>query len=167
MKSPFTRITISRCPWYIRTKRQSESNIFLTILICFLAQWPTDASIDFDRWAKQWHRSTKDLLALDKDMRYNCAKSDMDIWLLFFLVAKLERLDVPVFTAAFLGRIPTNRVVIFRCRGEVTLAAEYLVSLNCGSYFEVSHLQFFCKNRISVGCIRDQILSIIAHCSWA
>ena len=38
MKSPFTRITISRCPWYMRTKRQSPSNIFLTILIYFLAQ---------------------------------------------------------------------------------------------------------------------------------
>ena len=40
MKTPFTRITISRCPWYVRTKRQSQSNIFLTILICFLAHLP-------------------------------------------------------------------------------------------------------------------------------
>ena len=39
MKTPFTRITISRCPWYMRTKRQSPSNIFLTILIYFLAQY--------------------------------------------------------------------------------------------------------------------------------
>ena len=38
MKTPFTRITISRCPWYMRTKRQSPSNIFFTILIYFLAQ---------------------------------------------------------------------------------------------------------------------------------
>ena len=38
MKTPFTRITISRSPWYMHTKRQSQSNIFLTILICFLAQ---------------------------------------------------------------------------------------------------------------------------------
>ena len=37
MKTSFTRITISRCPWYMRTKRQSPSNIFLTILIYFLA----------------------------------------------------------------------------------------------------------------------------------
>ena len=37
MKTPFTRITISRCPWYMHTKRLSPSNIFLTILICFLA----------------------------------------------------------------------------------------------------------------------------------
>ena len=37
MKTPFARITISRCPWYMRTKRQSPSNIFLTILTYFLA----------------------------------------------------------------------------------------------------------------------------------
>ena len=46
MKTPFTRITIPRCPWYMRTKRQSPSNIFLSILICFLAQ----ISIDFKRF---------------------------------------------------------------------------------------------------------------------
>ena len=37
MKTPFTLLALSRCPWYMRTKRQSPSNIFLTILIYFLA----------------------------------------------------------------------------------------------------------------------------------
>ena len=45
METPFTRITISRCPWYMRTKRQSPSNILLTILIYFLAQSGTPTSM--------------------------------------------------------------------------------------------------------------------------
>ena len=40
MKTSFTRNTISRCPWYMRTKRQFPSNIFLTTLVYFLAQSP-------------------------------------------------------------------------------------------------------------------------------
>ena len=39
MKTPFTLLALSRCPWYTRTKRQSPSNIFFTILIYFLAHF--------------------------------------------------------------------------------------------------------------------------------
>ena len=42
MKTPFTRIALSRCPWYMRTKRHSTNNIFSTILIHFLAQTCSD-----------------------------------------------------------------------------------------------------------------------------
>ena len=38
MKTPFTRISLSRCPWYIRIKRHSTNDISSTILIYFLAQ---------------------------------------------------------------------------------------------------------------------------------
>ena len=38
MKTPFILLASSWCSWYMRTKRQSPSNIFLTILIYFLAQ---------------------------------------------------------------------------------------------------------------------------------
>ena len=41
MKTPFICTILPRCPWYMRIKRQYPSNIFLTILICFLAQSAT------------------------------------------------------------------------------------------------------------------------------
>ena len=44
MKTPVILLALSRCPWYMRTKRQSPSNIFLTILIYFLAQYPLEIS---------------------------------------------------------------------------------------------------------------------------
>ena len=42
MKTPFTLITLSRCPWYTRTKRHSPSNIFSTVFAYFLATMPLD-----------------------------------------------------------------------------------------------------------------------------
>ena len=63
MKTSFTRITISRCPWYMRIKRQSPSNIFFTIFIYFLAHksltkvktLTTSISIsdEYDRYIKE------------------------------------------------------------------------------------------------------------------